>query len=146
HSVSIFGGGYQHTGWSSHNYDTFSDAVDLDTNLYRMIITDRRATDQQAEGSAYLVIPKFEMELNLDTVFAARLNALLPIPVLPQWGKTLRRYGIRDTELLTPCLYGGDVAKAFVIKAKADGDDEGDGWMPLIEELIQNGELSIQDD
>ena len=143
--LSIAASGSQHYAYSSHNYDTFSDDVDTDANLYRLIITDRRATDQEAEGSAYLVIPRQAEDLDLNEVFAARLNALLPIPVLPEWGKVLRGYGIRDTDLLTPCLCGGDVAKAFVIKADSgDKDDETiGGWLSLIKGLIQSGELSL---
>ena len=133
-TVSISGGGHHHFACSSHNYSTFSETVDPDTNLYRLIVADRRATDQEAEGRAYLVIPRSETDLDLGTVLAARLNALLPIPVLPEWGKTLRRRGIADDKLLTPCLYGGDVEKAFLITE--------DGWIELVEELIQNGELS----
>jgi len=136
-TVSVNGGGQHHFACSSHNYTTFSAAVDADTNLYHLIITDRRATGQEAEGRAYLLIPKLldEAALDLGTMFAARLNALLPIPVLPEWGETLRRYGIRDDVLLTPCLYGGDVEKAFLITEQ--------GWLQLVADLIQSGELSI---
>ncbi len=146
-SISIAGSGRHLHGYSSHNYTTFSDAVDLDANIYHMIIADRRVTEQEAEGCAYLVIPKATSaeDLDLDGVFAARLNALLPVPVLPEWGKTLRRYGIVDSgNLLTPCLYGGDVEKAYVITDDDGEDGTKSGWLGLIESLVQSGELSIQ--
>ncbi|MCP4592509.1 MAG: hypothetical protein GY842_17380, partial [bacterium] len=137
HSVSIVEGGERHYAYSSHNYTTFSDALDDDVNLYRLVIADRNAMEQEVEHRAYLVIPEGSGGEGFDLyqVFAARLNAVLPVPVLPEWGKCLYRHGIEDEELLAPCPCGGDVAKAFSIGR--------DGWVELIERLIRDGELSI---
>ncbi len=132
--ISIVDGGERQYAFSTHNYATFSDTLDEDTNLYRMVVADRRALEQEVENRAYLVIPDGG-EFDLYQVFAARLNAVLPIPVLPEWGKRLYRHGIEDEELLAPCLCGGDVAKAFSIGRK--------GWIEAIERLIRDGELSI---
>ncbi len=120
--------------WGTHNYATFSDTLDDDTNLYRMVVADRRALEQEVEDRAYLVIPD-SGEFDLYQVFAARLNAVLTVPVLPEWSKRLYRHGIEDEELLAPCLCGGDVAKAFSIGRK--------GWIELIEQLVLDGELSV---
>ena len=107
-SVSINGARHHFFAFSSHNYATYSDPIDPETNLYRMIIVDKRAVEQMVEDHAYLLVPRdskdLDLGLDLGRVLAARLNALLPIPVLPEWGKTLYRYGIRNDGLLTPCL------------------------------------------
>ncbi len=133
-TVSI-AGDRQITGYTSHNYETFSSFVNEDIHLHRLVITDRQAIDPDVAERAYLVIPKEgSNDLDLGQVFAARLNALLPIPILPHWGTTLRQYGSRR-ELLQPCLCGGDVEQAYLITK--------DGWVELVEDLIQDGELSI---
>jgi hypothetical protein len=132
--VSVVEGGQRHYAFSSHNYATFSDALDDETNLYRLVVADRRALEQEVEGRAYLVVPDGG-EFDLYQVFAARLNAVLPVPVLPEWGQALYRHGIEDEQLLAPCLCGGDVAKAFAIGR--------DGWIELIERLVRDGELSV---
>jgi len=134
-SVSIGAGRRRCFAYSSHNYDTFSDHLERDTNLYRLIVTDRRAIDREAEGRAYLVVPRAKTGLDLGTVFAARLNALLPIPVLPQWGQSLYGRGMREQELLSLCPHGGDVEKAFAI-----GEE---GWLELIQDLVRSGELAV---
>jgi hypothetical protein len=125
------------TGYTSHNYETFASSVDeaSDAHLHRLVITDRQAIAPDVAERAYLVIPKTGSDdLDRGEVFAARLNALLPIPVLPHWGTTLRQYGSRR-ELLQPCLCGGDVEQAYRITK--------DGWVELVADLIQDGELSI---
>ena len=129
------------TGYTSHNYETFSSSVDEAsptgevTHLHRLVITDRQAIAPDVAERAYLVIPKEGSDdLDRGEVFAARLNALLPIPILPHWGTTLRQYGSRR-ELLQPCLCGGDVEQAYRITK--------DGWVELVTDLIQDGELSI---
>jgi len=128
-------GDRQITGYTSHNYETFTSFVDEETHLHRLVITDRQAIAPDVAERAYLVIPKEGSDdLDLGEVFAARLNALLPIPILPQWGKTLRQYGIRR-ELLHLCLCGGDVEQAYLITK--------DGWVELVQDLIQDGDLSI---
>ncbi len=136
-AISVVGGGQHHYAFSSHNYTTFSDVVNPDTNLCRLMLVDRRAVDKEVDDRAYLLIPKSDDdEFDIYTVFAARLNALLPIPVLPEWGEVLYAHGISDEgELLVPCLHGGDVEKAFAIGKE--------GWIEAIELLITEGELSI---
>jgi hypothetical protein len=135
--VSITGD-RQITGYTSHNYETFSSIVDETAHLHRLVITDREAIAPNVMERAYLVIPKKGSDdLDLGQVFAARLSALLPIPILPQWGKTLRQYGIRR-ELLQPCLCGGDVEQAYLITQ--------DGWIELITDLVREGELSITEE
>jgi hypothetical protein len=133
--------GRQVTGYTSHNYATFASSLDdaspagEGVHLYRLVITDQQAIAPDVVDRAYLIIPKEKSDdLDLGQVFAARLNALLPIPILPQWGQTLRQYGIRR-ELLHPCLYGGDVEQAYLITK--------DGWVELVKDLVQEGELSI---
>jgi hypothetical protein len=135
-TVSVVLGERRHVGYSySQEFDTYSAPLDADTNLYRLMVTDQRATDREVEGRAYLIIPKADCALHLGRVFAARLNALLPVPVLPEWGEVLLDHGL-DEELLKPCLYGGDVAQAYAIGRQ--------GWVESINQLVQGGELAIE--
>jgi hypothetical protein len=137
-------GDRQITGYSSGRggYKTFSSVIDSDTNLYHLIITDERVLDQEVEQRAYLVIPKTNEGLDFNHVFAARLNALLPIPVLPEWGLALREYG-RKEELYDVCVSGGDVEMAFVLTNKNHAEEEKNGWIDLIESLVRGGELTV---
>lgn len=138
-------GDRQITGYSSGRggYKTFSGVIDPDTNLYHLIITDERVLDQEVEQRAYLVIPKTDEDLDFNHVFAARLNALLPIPVLPEWGLTLREYG-RKEELYTVGISGGDVEMAFVLTHKKNhAEEDKEDWIDLIESLVRGGELTV---
>lgn len=139
HSISLVTGDRHVSGYSGYSsaYDTFAEPVDADTNLYHMIVTDERVTEQQVEERAYLIVPE-KGQLDISQAFAARLNAVLPIPVLPHWGRELRDRGRRD-ELFAPCPHGGDVADAYAI-------ERSEGWIELIEQLIQGGELTLSDE
>ncbi len=121
-------------GYSSHNYITYSDPVDSDLGLYRLLIVDRRAVAQEVQDRAYLLVPKGK-DAGLDLAFAARLNAVLPIPILPQWGRRLRQEGIRGN-LVQMCTGGGDVGAAYVITPDPR-------WTELVEGLVQSGELTL---
>jgi hypothetical protein len=118
-------------GYNGGDYQTYSSPIDRDTGTYRMIIVAASAVDLQVEESAHMLVAD-ETEIDLGESFAARLNALLPVPVLPQWGEVLMRYG-EDDGLLTLCPCDGDVKKAYRITQ--------DGWIELIEQLIQGGEM-----
>ncbi len=115
--------------YNGGDYQTFSSPIGHNTDTYRMIIVSASAVEPQVEEVAHMLIN--EAEIDTGESFAARLNALLPIPVLPQWGETLLHYGEKD-ELLAFCPCDGDV-KAYRITQE--------GWVELIEQLIQGGEL-----
>lgn len=135
-TLNVILGDQHRTAYSySQDFDTYSASLDPDINLYHFIVTDHRATARKVEKRAYLVIPNHEGQLDLGRAFAARLNALLPIPVLPQWGGILLDHGL-DNDLLNPCAFGGDVAQAYAIGRE--------GWIETIEQLVQGGELTIE--
>jgi len=128
--------------YSTHNYVTYSAPVDTDTGLYRLLIVDRRATAQEVDR-AYLLVYKgndtteADIEANIDLAFAARLNAVLPIPILPQWGRRLRQEGEGvEKDMVQACAVGGDVAAAYIITPDPR-------WIELVESLVQSGELTL---
>ena len=125
-----------HRAYSSQNYVTYSDPVDPDLGLVRLTLVDRRAVDREvADGEAFLIVPDGTAEHDLDRAFITRLNAVLPIPVLPEWGSTLRAEG-EEKHLVKPCRFGGDVGLALAIAPDVER------WQDLIEGLVRSGELT----
>ncbi len=128
-------GGINGSACSSHNYTTCSTVVDPDIGLTRLQIIDRRALSQDASDVAYLVIPKGMADADIYEAFAVRLNAVLPIGVLPAWGEKLRWAG-DEAGLVKKCFAAGDVAAVYKIAPDKL-------WLTLIEELLKSGELTI---
>lgn len=126
-----------HYAGSSHNYTTYTDVVDTAgrTGLIRMLIVDKRAYEAEVVDKAYLVLPQGIAGERLERAFASRLTAVLPVPVAPAWGRTLRQAG-DERGLVTPCLCGGDVGAAYVLTA-----DE--TWLELLHEQLVAGELTV---
>lgn len=122
-------------GYNSETYESFSSVIDAATNTYRMIIIATPAVAHEVEEHAYLVIPDGDEDLDIHRAFAARLNALLPIPILPEWGKALMEHGAAD-ELITYCPRGGDVERVLLITR--------DGWNETVEQLLQGGDISLK--
>jgi len=120
---------------SSHNYATYSDGLDADTGLIRLLLIDRHAFSAHATEVAYLVLPQGLHAAEADRAFAARLSAVLPVGVLPKWGAPLRQAGL-DRGLVRACTCGGDVACAYAL----DADTE---WYTVITDLLQAGELTL---
>ena len=118
--------------YSSSNYVTYSDTVA--DGLARLVIVDRRAVDKAVDSEAYLIAPT-TADLDLDRAFAARLDATLPLPILPEWGSVLRAEGEKN-RLVKPCRFGGDVGLALAIVPDVGR------WQALIEGLVQSGELT----
>jgi hypothetical protein len=134
-AVQISAPGISHRAYSSQNYVTYSDPVDADLGLVRLVIVDRRAVDREVVGSeAYLVAPD-TTNLDLDQAFATRLDAVLPIPILPEWGSALREEGERQG-LVKACRHGGDVGTALAVVPDVER------WQILVEGLVRSGELT----
>jgi len=126
--------------WNTYGtkcYTTYSTPVVAETGDYRLLIVDRRATGQEVLDRAYLVVGKDQAtgEDDLHQAFAARLNAVLPIPILPEWGKRLYQAGLGN-ELVRPLICGGDVSAAYAIV----NDPR---WLEVVESLLQSGELAL---
>jgi hypothetical protein len=123
---------------SPAGYVTISTPVCAETGDYRLVMIDRRAVEREVTDVAYLVLEKTPAgleEAEAFRAFAARLDAVLPVPVLPAWGKTLGREG-SQARLVRKCAVGGDAADAYAIQA-----DE--RWLELISGLVQSGELLL---
>ncbi|HEY76679.1 MAG TPA: hypothetical protein G4O00_10960 [Thermoflexia bacterium] len=134
-AVQISAPGISHRAYSSQNYVTYSDPVDADLGLVRLVIVDRRAVDREVVGSeAYLVAPD-TTNLDLNQAFATRLDAVLPIPILPEWGSALRKEGERHG-LVKACRHGGDVGTALAVVPDVER------WQILVEGLVRSGELT----
>lgn len=132
--LSIVDGRDNHTAVSSKNYVTFSAPVDAESGVYRLVIVDRRAVERDvADGLAYLLV--HGNETDLDALFAARLDAVLPIPVRPEWGRVLKVAGSRS-RLVRHGTSGGDAAALYVLTA-----DE--RWNELVGGLVQSGDLVL---
>lgn len=125
------------TGSPTGNYVSYSSPVLADTGDYRMVILDRRAAGDTAKDTAYLVIPKDQEpgQDDLYAVFAARLDDVLAIPILPGWGERLYQEGL-SLHLTRPLVCGGDVAAGYAIA----NDPR---WIELVQSLIQSGELEV---
>ncbi len=116
---------------STHNYATFTTVLDADTGLQRLQIVDKRVFSPDCmDTGAYLVLPA-----GMDTTLAlaARLNAVLPIPVPADWDLC---QPAADLQLLQRCACGGDVALAWVLKADPQ-------WLTLIDAGLKAGTLTI---
>jgi hypothetical protein len=118
---------------SSHNYVTYTTQLDPDTGLQRLLIVDRRCTGENEEG-VYLILPKGATDDQKYAAFAARLGAVLPVGVLPAWGKALYQMGL-DNHLVKVILAGGDVGIAYRLNAG--------GWMELLDTALQDGTLAL---
>lgn len=124
-------------GYSSHEYATYSTSVDPELGIYRLVIVSRRAIAQDVEERAYLVVPAEHDGVDLDVAFATRLNAVLPIAVLPEWGSLLREAGDEEG-LVQRCASGGDVASAYAITPDPR-------WIEVIEGLVRSGDLTWEE-
>ena len=115
---------------SSHTYATYTAVVDADTGLLRMQIVDRRAFASDVEDRAYLVAPTGLGTAAVDTAFAVRLSAVLPVGIPAAWGSKLREVG-DDLGLVCQCLSGGDVGSAYTFTA----DEQ---WLDLVAGLLKS--------
>lgn len=123
------------SAYGTHNYNTYSNVIDADAGNYRLMAMDKRVVEAEVDERAYLLIRRGESEAEADRLFAGRLNAILPIPILPEWGRTLRREG-RKAELLRAIKAGGDVAHAYALEPN-------ETWYDLVEELLRSGAIAI---
>lgn len=123
------------TGVPTGNYVSYSTPVLADTGDYRMVILDRRAINAGGEDVAYLVVPGTHLKQTDDLLaaFAHRLDSVLPIPVLPEWGAVLYRKGV-EQRLIRHLTCGGDIETAHAII----NDPR---WIELVQSLIQSGEI-----
>jgi len=119
---------------SSHNYSTYTQPAD--DSLLLMHIVDRRCTsgDNTQAEAVYLVLPHGSTDEEKHAAFAARLDAVLPVGVPAQWGKTLYQLGLNN-DLVQLCGSGGDVEVAYRLPAA--------GWLELINTALQEGQLRI---
>ncbi len=115
---------------SAHHYATYTTCLDADIGLWRMQLVDRRALLPDVTDRAYLVAPAGLDAAAVDTAFAARLTAVLPVGIPAQWGAALRQAG-DDLGLVRACLSGGDVGLACALTAEAQ-------WLDLLAELLHS--------
>ncbi len=142
-SVTIHARRRDHLAYTSKNYVTYSAPVDPETGVYRLSIVDRRAVEHEVHDRAYLLVARdgegkeeAKADADLDHLFAGRLDAVLPIPILPEWGRRLRQEGV-GARLVSRCTTGGDVEAAYAMTA--DGR-----WTDLVAGLVQSGELAVE--
>ncbi len=133
--VHVHGSDGSDAAFGTHNYHTYSDAIDADMGIYRLMAVDRRVVATEVDERAYLLIHRGEDEADVDRLFAGRLNAVLPIPIRPEWGRVLRREGVK-AELVRAIKAGGDVAHAYALEPN-------EAWYNLVEELLRSGALTI---
>lgn len=127
-----------HRAYSSHHYATFSTPLDPDTGLIRLMILDKRALAPHVESLAYLILPQTLAPAAADRAFAARLNAVLPLGILPAWGHALRERGA-DRQLVRSLTAGGDAGHAYALDADA-------AWQDVIVTALHAGAITIPED
>jgi hypothetical protein len=127
------------TGGGTGNYASHTEPIP-GTRDYRLIVLDRRALAGDGEV-AYLVIPggkgrrdwSDEDRRQYTMIFAERLDSVLPVPILPEWGEALVKAGSQSG--LIRCLdIGGDVDYGCVISRD-------DRWIEIVRALVQSGEI-----
>jgi hypothetical protein len=123
----------QYTVYATHNYASFSSP--LSNGDMRLILIDRRAIEEVPTASAAYFVTNASSREEGFKQFAGRLNNVLPVPVLPDWGEWLYLKAARV--LVNNLVVGGDVTGACRI------NPDPERWIALIRSGIQSGELSV---
>lgn len=114
---------------TSNTYRAFLDPVPGGLDVHRMILVDVRALETNVTGTAFLLLPASATDVG--QAFAARLDGLIPVPILPEWGETLLREGARKNLVQKLVAAYGDV-QGFAIQVDAKA------WADLVGSLLRD--------
>ena len=125
-----------HTLYGLGNYRVFLNPIP-GTKEYRGILVTMSVLGQDFPGDdrSYLVLRASDAADRYEAL-GRRLNAVLPIPVLPEWGKKLWEEG-KYLGLVDDLKVGGDAGDGIAIRLDTDR------WTEIINRLVVEGALSI---
>lgn len=108
------------------------------TREYRGILVVNSALQKPSAEDrwAYLLVPPGMGRDGVYRLFAMKVNSLLPVPVLPEWGEALLSQA-KDAGLVDRLETGGDIADGIAIRNAVEE------WTGLINRMLVEGELSI---
>lgn len=119
--------------YSSSNYKTYNRQIS--DRVVSTILVDTRCLEQQVNDYGYLIRPRDEAGIDPGEAFAARLNSVLTIPILPEWGQILLEEGT-EGGLARQITAAGDIFQAYAISRN-------NGWIELVERLLTEGTIEI---
>jgi hypothetical protein len=119
--------------YSSHNYRTYHRPVG--DRLMSTILVDNRCLEQQVNDYGYLLRRRDEAGIDPGEAFAARLNSVLTVPVLREWGDILLKEGT-NRKIARQIHAAGDVPVAYAVTRS-------ERWQKLIQSLLDEGKISV---
>lgn len=126
--LTIANGANSYLAITDSTYKSFITPVGF--NVHRMILVDIRALDNA--DPAFLISPT---EIS-GPVFATKLDSLVLIPILQEWGDLLLRRG-KERGLVRELIAGGDVRGGIVIRSDTEA------WAELVGNLLRERQLAI---
>lgn len=133
--VTLYVPDYRHVR-GTYEYRMFLNPIP-GTREHRGILVASTVLQPDAEDTwTYLLIPPDKSREEAYRLFAKKLNALLPVPVLPEWGEAIFMQA-KDTGLVDRLETGGDVTDGIAIR------NDVERWIDLINRMLVEKTLSI---
>lgn len=134
--VTMYVPDYRHA-YGMYDYRMFLNPIP-GTREYRGILVVNSALQRPGAEDrwAYLLIPPGTSQDEVYRLFAMKVNSILPIPVLPEWGEALLPQA-KDAGLVDRLETGGDIADGLAIRTAVEE------WTGLINRMLVEGDLSI---